>query len=89
MWTTLLFPELDNAVAVGVGARNVGHHELVAVQMEADIAREGHTGSATFGSGLVFMPKNAMKFPRRHALLHVLLRDDQSAPLPRFSLPPT
>src|SRR5205814_10700003 len=71
--------EPHDAVAVGVGARSVGHYELVAVQVEADVARERHYRKRDLRLGLGLHSEELDETFGRKALSHVLMRDGDRA----------
>src|SRR6266487_1021689 len=88
MWTTLLFPN-RTMLSPSVCARGAWVTSSSSPLRRKLMSRvKVTTGSATFGSGLVFMPRNSMNPSVESRFLTFSCATMIAAALPRFSLPP-
>src|SRR6267378_1402727 len=88
MWTTLLFPN-RTMLSPSVWARGTWVTTSSSPLRGKVMSRvKVTTGSATFGSGLVFIPRNSMKPSVESRFLTFSCATMIAPALPRFSLPP-
>jgi hypothetical protein len=78
---------IDQAVAIGVGARHMHHAQAVAVEVKADARREGDHRQRRLGAGGIGPVEAPGEAFHAHALADIVVRDDDGAGLAQCLVP--